>query len=173
LPLVVLTGALFAASIVTYLDYRAAGPGYFPLYGLFLTLGFVSAIGSVISWFFATDEPELAPGSEFPRYPRESPTATTTRTDLGRPAPEVSSARSAAPSPRGLSATAAAPDGTAEPWDEDALPPAAPRGPRPILTTPDDPGDIQRALEEIAEIQRELASRPTPPPAGPDRTARA
>ncbi len=42
-----------------------------------------------------------------------------------------------------------------------------------MLTTPDDPGEIGRALEEIEEIQRQLVSRTAPRATAGDAPARA
>ena len=159
LPLIVLTAVLFVASYLTYLSYPRVGPDHFPLWGLLMTLGFVAAIGAVVSGFFATDGPVPA------RVPRDRgsvarpPGATDSRTDFGRPAPlAATSSNSAGPSAGPARPAATAPS-QVEPWNEDALPPAPARGPRPLLTTLDDPGQIGRALQEIADIQRELAAR--------------
>lgn len=163
LPLIMLTGALFVGSYLTYLEYSRLGPDNFPLWGLLMTLGFVAAIGSVVSWFFATDQPPAASratGRE-PAPATVSPQGS--RTEWGRPVPDGAAARGG-----GGAGVEAAPTGaggaTPPPWDEDVLPPVTARGPRPVLTTPDDPGEIGRALAEIAEIQRQLSARR--PPAG-------
>lgn len=150
LPLLVLTGLLFVGAVLVYLTYPQLGPYHFPIWGLLLTLGFVGAIGSTVSYFWAVDEPsaEVADaGGQSPAPPA--------RADLGRPAPEVVRR----PDPARSAPAVGAARSSADPWDEDVLPPVAPKGPRPVLTTPDDPGDIGRALEEIAEIQRQLVVR--------------
>ncbi len=177
LPLIVLTGILFAGAYLVYLRASRLGPGNFPLWGLLITLGFVAAIGAVVSWFFATDVDGVSSkGIETPsgdaRGAGHGP-----RNDLGRPVPDLG-ARPAAPGPSsGLGRAVAVADPSAarhpEPWDEDALPPVAARGPRPVLTTLDDPGDIGRALEEIADIQRELSTRRVTPVAASESPTRA
>lgn len=159
LPLGILTGALFLASYVVYEEYPNIGPGNYPLWGLFLTLGFVAAIGTVVSWFFAADEPKDSVSAPEKERAEPADDSKYTRAEFGRPAPEVAPSRSS-PAPSGSPALAIAPAAASvAPWDEDVLPPPVVRGPRPVLTTPYDPGDIGRALEEIEDIQRELASR--------------
>jgi hypothetical protein len=166
LPLIALTAVLYVGAYVAYRSFRTLGPANFPLWGLLFTLGFVGAIGAVVSWFFATDDHEPAPGS-----PRESRVDTPSpssdpRADFGRPIPSLTPHPPPTPTATVVGGTAAVAVETPAPWDEDALPPVAARGPRPVLTTPEDPGDIRRALEEIAEIQRELSVR-RPVPVGP------
>jgi len=169
LPLLALTGALFSLSIAFFVLFPRAGPRTFPLWGLLLTLGFVAAIGSAVSLFFATEEPGQTEAGD-----RSADTGGKRRVgsrEFGRPAPEITPLAAhpiAARTPALVGSNA----GTEpDPWNEDLLPPAAIRGPRPVLTTLDDPGDISRALEEIAEIQRQLATRPTT--AAADTPARA
>jgi hypothetical protein len=148
LPLIVLTGALFVGAYFVHQVAPTTGPYNFPLWGLLMTLGFIAAIGAVVSWFFATDEPSRnAPTTDVDSGAGDL-VSRRARGDFGRPVPEV--ARAATPSASAARA--------AEPWNEDLLPPVAPHRPRPVLTTPDDPGDIARALDEIADIQRELAA---------------
>ncbi len=164
LPLLVLTALLFVGAVLVYLTYPQIGPDHFPIWGLLLTLGFVAAIGSTVSYFWAVDEPTAeatGAGGQTPVAPG--------RADLGRPAPDVVRR----PDPAGTAPTAGAAGSSADPWDEDVLPPAAPKGPRPVLTTPDDPGDIGRALEEIAEIQRQLVVRTKAPTPSAEAPARA
>ena len=173
LPLIVLTAGLFVASYLVFQWDPRLGPYNFPLYGLLLTLGFIAAIGAVVSWFFATD------GSVPARAPMEdgdekgTDAARSRRDDFGRPVPEVTRRSSGEQPASGVGRAVAAGGHSTDPWNEDVLPPVVPHGPRPVLTTPDDPGDIARALEEIADIQRELATRRpgTVPPT--DRSTRA
>jgi hypothetical protein len=167
LPLLVLTGLLFTGAAVLRWLYPRLGPYSFPLWGLLLTLGFVAAIGSIVSLFFAEederrlDAPERTTGPVAADSPSE-------RDGFGRPSPDLAISPPSAP-PASVAERA---DAT-KPWDEDVLPPAPVRGPRPVLTTLDDPGDIARALEEIAEIQRQLASRPVAAPNANKAPARA
>ena len=163
LPLIVLSVAFFVGAYVAFVVYPHLGPDNFPIWGFLLTMGFVAAIGSTVSWFFATDDVEsLRARSDAAETATATPgSARGKRKEFGRPAPDrVRPATLEGPS-SGVGAMAARSKATADPWDEDALPPVAPRGPRPLLATPDDPGDIGRALEEIAEIQRQLVTRPT------------
>jgi hypothetical protein len=162
LPLIVLTGFLFVATYLTYHAYPKVGPYNFPLWGLLMTLGFVAAIGAVVSGFFATDGPVP------PRAPRgrgsgaRPPDGSDSRADFGRPVPLAPTTGKSAGTAGGPARPAAIAQPQAKPWDEDVLPPVPPRGPRPVLTTLDDPGEIGRALQEIADIQRELAARQSP-----------
>ncbi len=144
-----LTALLFLSAFVLLAVEPRMSVGRFPLWSLLFTLGIVAAIGTTISWFYASDDLESEPAESAP-----APTPAARRADFGRPLPEVGAGGSS-----GRSAPVTATPSTA-PWDEDVLPPVVPRGPRPVLTTLDDPGEIGRALEEIAEIQRQLAARP-------------
>jgi hypothetical protein len=155
LPLIGLTAALFAGAYLIHLEYPRLGPGNFPLWGLLLTLGFVAAIGAAISWLFATDETDSTEAST----EAESPRGRASRSELGRPLPDLAPPASPSPPSSGVGRAVAGGGAAPPPWDEDVLPPVVARGPRPVLTTLDDPGDIGRALEEIADIQRELSAR--------------
>jgi hypothetical protein len=173
LPLILLTAALFVGSYAVYALYPDRGPYNFPLWGLLLTLAFVAAIGAVVSWFFAVDDTE-AVAKEARATTTPTPSSTEgSRSDFGRPVPEVSARRPSATAPAGNARPATPARPSVAPWDEDAIPPLATRGPRPVLTTPDDPGDIARALEEIEEIQRQLAIRPTGTASSAEASARA
>lgn len=154
-----LTAGLLIMSDVFFAYEPHAGPAHFPLWGLLLTLGLVAAVGASVSWFFATDEPtpETLPRA---KTGGARSSARSERKDYGRPAPEVASG---SPSGRGSAVPPAVV--VSEPWNEDVLPPATAHGPRPVWTTPDDPGEIAQALEEIAEIQRQLTARPRSLPA--------
>jgi len=161
LPLIGLTGILFAAALALFALAPAWGPNHLPLYELHLGLAIVAANGSTVSWFYGSDEAEAPPAQSRPRP--------ATAQELGRPAPEV---RSIGPGPdRAASQPRAV--ARAKPWDEDPLPPAVAHGPRPVLTTPDDPGEIGRALEEIAEIQRQLVTRSRTDGPAPESPARS
>lgn len=149
LPLLLVSVALFVGSVVVFRLDPSAGPGGFPLWGLLLTLGFIAAIGTTVSWFYAagpTAPPATAPDAPAPAVPE----------DLGRPAPDVR--RGSAPSP------------VAESWDESVLPVRPSPSPvRPRALAPDPgPDDVEKALDEIEAIEEELESRPrvTPRPAG-------
>ncbi len=174
LPLITLTGALIAGAYLSFLASPKLGQGNYPLWGLLLTLGFVAAIGSVVSWFFATDDDEPSVRPKERARGDDSPTPRTPRNELGRPAPDLT-ARPSSQSPPGgaVPAVAAAKPKVADPWNEDVLPPIPSKGPRPVLTTLEDPGDIGRALEEIAEIQRQLAVRPPTASAAREASARS
>ncbi|MGA8541928.1 MAG: hypothetical protein WB947_00060 [Thermoplasmata archaeon] len=173
LPLVALTLVLFVTSYLIYLSYPGVGADHFPLWGLLITLGFIAAIGATVSGFFAVGPNELASPSErgAPAGPSSGPRRA--RVEFGRPVPEVSRNLAASVPTSGAATTTATAQASAEPWNEDLLPPVAPRGPRPVLTTLEDPGDIARALEEIADIQRQLSARRPPPTAHSETPARA
>ncbi len=159
LPLIGLTAALLIMSDVFYAYEPHAGPAHFPLWGLLLTLGLVAGVGASVSWFFATDD--QPPESRSPaKTGRARASVKAERVDFGRPTPEVAAHPGPVVGvPQPASTTAS------EPWNEDVLPPATAHGPRPVWTTPDDPGEIAQALEEIAEIQRQLTTRPRSRPA--------
>jgi hypothetical protein len=161
LPLIVLTGALFTGSYLSYLEYRRIGPDNFPIWGLLLTLSFVAAIGAVVSWFFATDESASTMQAGAGETSEAKPIGRGTPPEFGRPMPEATAAGKPVGGLRDRAA-AIAQKPAAPPWDEDVLPPVAARGPRPVLTTLEDPGNIARVLEEISDIQRDLAARQLP-----------
>ena len=180
-PLLSVTGALFIGSYVVYREYPNVGPDHFPLWGLLLTLGFVAAIGSVLSWFFATGTDETEVTARDDQAGDASPDSPVPRREFGRPVPDRA-ARPPVPARSGIATPAVAAAGAgvtggggsaSAPWDEDVLPPVAAKGPRPVLTTLDDPGEIGRALEEIADIQRQLTARPSARPAVAESSARA
>jgi hypothetical protein len=141
LPLFVVTVGLFIASGVVYSIARTAGPGGFPLWGLLMTLGFIAAIGTTVSWFFAKGAAEDAAASTEPVA--EEP-------ETGRPIPDV---RRVAVKP------------AAEVWDESTIPvrPTPPPASRPVATAPVAPDDVERALDEIARIEEELEGREPSP----------
>jgi hypothetical protein len=174
LPLILLCGALFCAADIIYFTHPGWGPYFLPIYALLLILGVIAAIGAIVAGFFATETPARA---ELPE-PNAVGGGTAhvdgrPREEFGRPVPDVSLPH-APGSGSGGYATALPPTrAEAEPWNEDLIPPAPPRGPRPVWTTPDDPGDIAHVLEEIADIQRELSTRKPNPVPKPDASARA
>jgi len=172
LPLLLVTTLLLVGAAVIHSMSPWFGPPNFPLWGLLLVLGIVAAIGTIVSLFFATDDepehgPEVTPGDAGSKAIASSRGA---GEGFGRPLPD-SVVRPNASS--ASSSTVAAIGKPADPWDEDLLPRVPARGPRPVLTTLEDPGDIGRALEEIAEIQRQLAGRPASARNGADAPARA
>ena len=162
MPLLVLTALLFLGAFVLLAVEPRMGAGRFPLWSLLFTLGIVAAIGTTVSWFYASDAGETEPAASVPAAP-----PVVRRLDFGRPSPEVGTRSNPTRPVRAANAEKTAP------WDEDVLPPVVPRGPRPVLTTLDDPGEIGRALEEIADIQRQLAARPPASAAGATASARA
>jgi hypothetical protein len=141
LPLFVVTVGLFVGSGVVYRAAPTAGPGGFPLWGLLMTLGFIAAIGATVSWFFAKGSAEDAAADS-----ASEPAPTRPPADAGRPSPDV-----LRPS------EVAAP----EDWDESTIPVRTVSRPpvRPVAAAPVSPDDIERALDEIAEIEEELEGR--------------
>ena len=172
LPLALVAAALFAAAVAEYLDDPTLGPARYPLWGLFLTLAIVASVGTFVSWFFAADLPASSAEETAGAATASRAEGQSSRTDLGRPRPETAAAPRPKAFARGTRGGTTASD-ESEPWDEDVLPPAEEKGPRPVLTSPYDPGDIGRALEEIADIQRELMARRSTSPAVADASARA
>jgi hypothetical protein len=141
LPLFVVTVGLFTGSAVVFHIARTAGPGGFPLWGLLMTLGFVAAIGATVSWFFAKGAAD-APAAD----PSEETETFDTATGSGRPAPDVLRASEVA---------------VPEAWDESTIP--VRRVPRPsvraVAPAPVASDDVERALDEIAQIEDELEGR--------------
>ncbi|MGI0071064.1 MAG: hypothetical protein ACRECT_03205 [Thermoplasmata archaeon] len=165
LPLIVVAGGFFVISLWIRASDPRYGPAHFPIWSLLFLLGFIAALGAIVSLFFAAgdkaeteDQPAARPGA---------------RREFGRPMPDAVTERSVSESATPSAGFAVATSVTPEPWSEDALPPVSARGPRPILTTPDDPGDIGRRLEEIAEIQRDLMNRRATRPSASESPARA
>ncbi|MGI0129301.1 MAG: hypothetical protein ACREEC_04000 [Thermoplasmata archaeon] len=169
-PMIGLTVGLFAGSYITLREAPRLAADHFPLWALLLALGFVGAIGCVVSGFYAVDETVSAP-------PRDAAgpaiSERDARDEFGRPVPDRAVRSSVEGSSNGLGPPAIGLTKPVEPWDEDSLPPPPARGPRPVLTTLDDPGDIGRALEEISAIQRELDIRREKPGAATQGSARA
>jgi hypothetical protein len=109
LPLFGLAGVFFVAGGVlrfAFPSYALYGPGVFTFWGLLIALGFICAIGGVVSWTLAGDAvpegstaPEAAPAPAYlpidlpertvPQAPVAVPVPRRARVDFGRPAPEV------------------------------------------------------------------------------------
>jgi hypothetical protein len=169
MPLLILVGFLLAAALFIFLLNPSLGPTIFPLWGLFLVLGVIAAGGASVSLLYAEERvPSVpaVPGSADATTPSRSPPSLTfAREEFGRPVPDVTRSAPASPALTPVRVVA-------EPWDEDALPVTAVPAAPPI--TPERPSDISRALDEIADIQRELLGRRAPSsPAPPDAAARA
>ena len=173
LPLIVLTSCLFVGSYLTYESYPKLGPDQFPLWGLLVTLGFIAAIGAVVSGFFAVDGPSVPDGVGNPARVDATSAARGSPAEFGRPVPERSARRLARGAVSRSSASTGASRAEPKVWDEATLPPVVARGPRPVLTTPDDPGEIGRALRRIGEIQRDLTRRRGTPTATVEPPTRA
>jgi hypothetical protein len=141
LPLFVVTVGLFAGSAIVYELARSVGPDGFPLWGLLMTLGFIAAIGTTVSWFFAKGAAEdaAAPAGTLAVEP-----------EGGRPMPDVRRDDSPA---------------ATEDWDESTIPVRP--SPRPpvaaVAVSAPGPDDVERALDEIADIEEELEGRRAPP----------
>jgi hypothetical protein len=149
LPLFVVSVGLFVGSAIVLWQAPSAGPGGFPLWGLLLTLGFMAAIGTTVSWFFANGPPaEVAPAAAVGE-PRN-----------GRPTPEVQRPPPVVPAPE---------------WDESGIPLRTSATPlRAPARAPDPPpDDVVRALDEIAAIEEELETRPRSDPRRPAAPARS
>jgi hypothetical protein len=185
LPLLASSVALFVLGYVVWGVAPHVGPGSFPLWDLLLVLGFVAAIGAVLSWMSADSRPGRAPNP--PRS--EPPAGPEPRPEFGRPRPEITSPP--APRPAGGLAAAMAtmgpprPVGPAE-WSEDDIPilpsrpayrlppdesePAVPStdpgaaDPRPLTNRR---APVDSVLDEIDEIQRDVGRRPRGPATSP------
>jgi hypothetical protein len=173
LSLAVVTGALFVVAYVTYREYPGLGPGSYPLYGLLVTVGFMAAIGTVTSWFLDADKRKRAALAKESALTGGSGRRAMPRNEFGRPAPDVGTSLGSGLSTSGTGTSALAADDSADPWDEDALPPAPTLGPRPVFTDPVDPEEFERVLEEVAQIRRELADRRSPPASNAEAPTRA
>jgi len=159
LPMLLLAIAFFAAGYLLLWMGVDIGPGAMPLWALFLVLGFVASIGTVISWFFVEE-------ARSDRIPGNAPVAAVAppvrSPDLGRPRPSVAPA--ARPSVGGAAAarpSVSAAPAAVEPWDEGPIAPPArsepPARPVPPLVPPY--GETGRVLEELEGIEREVAPR--------------
>lgn len=151
LPLFVVSVGLFVGSVVVYSIARSIGPGGFPLWGLLMTLGFIAAIGTTVSWFFAKGVAEESAPPAGPAVGAD---------EAGRPAPDV----------RRASTAPITPD-----WDESTIPARpVPRPPaRPVAIAALGPDDVERALDEIAQIEEELEGRGRSALARPGSPARS
>jgi hypothetical protein len=176
-PLFLAATALFIGGYAVWRFDPSVGPGSFPLWDLLVVLGFVSTIGAVLSWFFASGdggrteavpapEPvssERAPARARARSPASSPVS---RNDLGRPPPAVTPAPRPASPASGFSAALATTPRHApvyeEPEDEyDARPLPLPTPPvEPIPRT-----EVEQMLRELDGIARDVGRRRPPTPA--------
>ena len=155
-PLLILVGFLFVAAYFVFLLSPTLGPSVFPLWGLFVALGIIAAAGAFVSWAYSADEVPVARARTRSIAAPASPSSTERRSDFGRPTPDIARVENAVPAPV-----------VTAPWDEDVLPlPVSRAQPFPDVAAPPPPSDISRALDEIADIQRQLMTRrdPTPPP---------
>jgi len=172
-PLFLAATALFIGGYAVWRYDAAVGPGYFPLWDLLVVLGFVSAIGGVLSWFFASGDsegterepepPVVAPPRAAPS-PRARPTTTSApRGDLGRPRPDVVSRSRAAGHASGFSAALATTPPNAPPWEEDEDELDEP--PVPLPSPPVEPiprTEVEQMLRELDGIEREAGRRRSP-----------
>lgn len=124
-PLLLTSVALFVAGGVAGALRVEVGPGGFPLVGILVALGFVAAIGSVLSWFFAGDPARVLVAEATVTGPRG-------RTDGqragGHPPPRVRTD----PTPPVKRAAVEPP-----PWDEGPIPEPAFRRPREVPSVDD------------------------------------
>ncbi|HTW77041.1 MAG TPA: hypothetical protein VMG14_04665 [Thermoplasmata archaeon] len=137
-PLIVVAIGLSVSSLVA-LEY-GPGTGPFPLWGMLVTLAGVAAIGATVSGLSAR------------RTPTPAPTTPPTRTGAAIPVPGRPSPEAQRPIPYRPAAV----------WDEStvvARPVAVPVRPCAIAVDPE-PDDVERALDEIAEIEAELGMVP-------------
>jgi hypothetical protein len=130
LPLLVVCAALFTAGYLCWLFGIRLGPGAFSLWALFLVLGFVAAIGTTISWFYADEEIARAAVSPEAEEPAE----------FGRPRPDVRVAPVSEPWFEGLPVEVSAPVSRS-------------RSMSPVDV------EMGRALDEIDRIANEVSSR--------------
>ena len=147
-PLLVLTGVLFIAAGATFATFPAAGLGVLRIWGLFMTLGFIAAIGATLAWYFAVGPEDGSPSS--PSRPAHRGERNVLR-DGGRPAPSNTAVGSVAPRPPA--------------WSEDEVPFLPARHYRPVPSGAVATVDVGSALTEINGIEDELDARaPLPKP---------
>jgi len=144
-PLLVTSIVLLAAAVLAGARGIVVGSTKYPLAGLLATLGFVAAIGSVLSWFFAegsTGRPESHEASG------QRPLRVDVPRTEGRPRPNVKvSPVTGSDNPRPAPA----------PWDEGPVDLTASRPYSGSSYTGQT--ESQLALQEINGIQDEVASR--------------
>jgi hypothetical protein len=155
LPLLVASILLFATGIVSWIRGIYVGPNQYPLAEVLIALGFVAAIGAVLSWFFA--------GASF-QEPRPSGTAKTEGGTVaptepeGRPRPHVS----VEPTPLPLPVAAETP-----PWDEG--PKTAPEAQTDPMAALAHHPEAQMTLAELDQIEAEVSARRVRPLGGFER----
>lgn len=133
-PLLATSAVLFVAGAVSWARGIVIGSVRFPLVALLVALGFMAAIGAVLSWFFAEGPTQLVE-PRAPEKPISRPADTEERP--GRPPPLVV----AAPAP----------------WDEG---PVERPTPRPLTHSAKlARADLQQALQELDGLQQELTTR--------------
>ncbi len=146
-PLLLISLVCFAAGIYANDEDITVGAGHYPISGVLIVLAFISAIGAVLSWFFAGSARDAALiAARRPRNPRPPPRREPEEWVGGHPRPSVridSTARARIPYiPR-------------EPWDEG--PAEAPPRPRPVRPPP---APVAReTLQELEGIQQALLAR--------------
>ena len=143
-PLLLISFACFAAGIYANDEGITVGTVHYPIAGVLIILAFISAIGAVLSWFFAGSARDAAlVASRRFRHPRPPPRRAPEEWIGGHPRPSVridSTARARIPyTPR-------------EPWDEG--PAEAP--PRPQQVRPLTGPAARETLQELEGIQEEL-----------------
>lgn len=171
-PLFLAATALFIGGYAVWRFDPTVGPGSFPLWDLLVVLGFVSAIGGVVSWFYAVGDGEPAVAERptsvevesrpvAPRLRARPPAPTVApRAELGRPRPDVSGPRRASGPASGFSAALATTPPDAPPWegDDDELD----RAPVPLPTPPVEPiprTEVEQMLRELDGIERDASRR--------------
>ena len=144
-PLLATSAVLFVVAVFALMYGVTFAGGRFPLAGLLAGLGFIAAIGAVLSWFFASGTAsEQGPKGSDERERAEPPSE---RLE-GRPRPDVRIDRSG---------QASHPSSEQAPWDEGPSEPPAPRPARyPTLAVN---VDAQDAIQELERIQQEVTSR--------------
>jgi hypothetical protein len=148
-PLILGSAALFVAGVVSWWVGVRVGPPRFPLWALLVVLGFVMAIGAVLSWFLS--EGESVPVPDDGQAAALPPDSSRRDGELGRPVPDV---RRTGHRPT-LSSVA-------PPWDEGEIEAPHPKPSGPPLPRPWSDADAEVAFQELEGIQREIASRRKP-----------
>jgi len=173
-PLFLAATALFIGGYAVWRFNASVGPGSFPLWDLLVVLGFVSAIGGVLSWFFAVGNGERSDANALPApepvepeppraRPRSSVPSAASRSDLGRPPPTVVAPRRPASPASGFSAALATTPRHAPLYEEPDE--AFDSPPVPLPTPPVEPiprTEVEQMLRELDGIARDVGRRHPP-----------
>ena len=147
-PLLGVSAAFFVAAFVASNDRLTFAGGRFPLAGLLVGLGFIAAIGAVLSWFFA--------GGSEPERDSAAPIVADRTNRLpegweGRPRPDVRIDQST---------PASRPTAEPAPWDEGPV--DTPVRLHRIADPATLQAEVRHTLQELERLQSEVGPRRVP-----------